>query len=587
MVKLQTTNIVGSANKQSWSQAQTFSVTDDRKVLVVIQLTIQEDDSLVDLATVGAETLLELERKTSSNQPQSLALIVRSLTEEIAKEIQVQVIIAVVENERLAVCGSGEIEAYLVRGGRIAALYRTSEKGKEIAGKIEPNDLIFLSTAKLVNFVGTKKLQAILTEDENPEELLAPLIHTQSDSSGFGAIVANVEEADSVIAKASIWEKLRSQNIKVALSKSEPRRSNLLIGGVIFLALLLMIGIGVIRRNKQTAESEYVKMLSSVEQSLNEATAIGELNAEKSRLLLTQARSEVESYLMLEHVRDEYKLKAQELIGRIELADGQIFKKNEIQLTTVVDLSILLEGLSVSQMKSDGRDGLIFVDEKNERLVSMNIVDRSRQILDSDRVLIDIGLSDGKVYGLDRSGVFEYVWKGESRDMVIESDEFWVEPTLLEMFAGNIYILDRSQSEIWKYSTLGGGEFGGRNRWFAATITPDLSNVVDMKISGDIWLLTSSGKLERYSRGAPVNFAMEGFPAKGEGKRFVDPKAVWASESSIYVLESGAERVVVFGDDGKYQAQYLNSEFARATDLVIVDGKGYVLIDNAVKEFGL
>lgn len=587
MVKLQTTNIVGSATKKSWSQAQVFSINDKKKILVVIQLTTQDDDSLVDLATVGAEILLELENKTAAVQAQPIEEIVQSLLDEMAREIQIELIVATLHNDKLILCGTGEVEAYLIRNGRMGLLYSRQGKSRVIAGKLESNDLLFLSTTKLVNFIGIKKLQTMLIEEETPEELLAPLIHTQSDSSGFGAIVASVSEEVVGNEINSIWDKIKINNIKVSLSKTEPKKSNLLIGGIIFLALVLMIGIGVLKRNKQLAETEFNTLLISVEQSINEATTIGELNTEKARVLLTQSRSQVENYLMLENLRDEYKLKAQDLIKRIELADEQVFKKNEIQLTTLVDLSILVEGLRSSQMKSDGRDSLIFIDEGDERLVAMNIVDRSRQILESEQDIIDVGMFDTKLYGLDKSGVFEYFWKGESAKRVVEGDEFWVEPVLLETFAGNVYVLDRSQSEIWKYSTLGGGEFGGRNRWFAATITPDLSNVVDMKISGDIWLLTSSGKLERYSRGAPVNFSMEGFPAKDEAKRFVDPRAVWVSESSIYVLESGASRIVVFGDDGKYQAQYLNSEFAKASDLEIVDNKGYVLIENAVKEFGL
>jgi hypothetical protein len=199
---------------------------------------------------------------------------------------------------------------------------------------------------------------------------------------------------------------------------------------------------------------------------------------------------------------------------------------------------------------------------------------------------VDIAVSETKMYALHKNPVLYFFWKKEESKKAIEADEFWKEPESIELFAGNAYILDKDQGEIWKYPTLG-DTFGGRRRWLAAGIAPDLSNVVDMKVAGDIWLLTSTGKLERYSRGAPVNFAMEGFPSKDTGKKLSEPTAVWASESLIYVLENGAGRVVVFGDDGKYRAQYTSSEFGKASDLVIVDDKGYVLIDNTVKEFGL
>jgi hypothetical protein len=73
----------------------------------------------------------------------------------------------------------------------------------------------------------------------------------------------------------------------------------------------------------------------------------------------------------------------------------------------------------------------------------------------------------------------------------------------------------------------------------------------------------------------------------GESKKLSDPAAVWVTESYVYVLERGAGRVVVFDMDGKYSQQYINSEFGKASDLVVVDDKAYVLIDNVVKMFGL
>jgi len=184
------------------------------------------------------------------------------------------------------------------------------------------------------------------------------------------------------------------------------------------------------------------------------------------------------------------------------------------------------------------------------------------------------------------SGISEMSWRKSEAKKVIEADEFWKNPVYIGLFAGNVYIFDREQSEIWKYPTLG-DTFGSRRRWLAAGITPDLTKVIDMKVAGDLYLITSTGKLVRYSRGAPVTFSMEGFPAKGEAKRFSAPSAMWVSESLVYVLENGAGRVVVVGLDGKFQAQYVNSEFEKASDLVVLDNKGYVLIDNVVKEFGL
>ena len=169
---------------------------------------------------------------------------------------------------------------------------------------------------------------------------------------------------------------------------------------------------------------------------------------------------------------------------------------------------------------------------------------------------------------------------------MIEIDALWGEIAQVYSYAGNIYLFDRGNSEIWKYPVIKDG-YGERRRWLGAGITLDLSKVADMKITGDVFLVTESGKLERYSRGVPVEFSMEGFPAVETAKRLVDPVAIYVTDDDVYVLERGADRVVVFGLDGKYKSQYVSEEFGKASDLVIYKNHGYVMVDNVVKEFGL
>lgn len=571
MVKLTTTNIVGTSSKDIWSQVQTFTYSDDHQLMLVVKLSSDDPDSLVDLATVGVGIIEEIERKgqgiVSMDQ---LKILTNKIISEIATGLNLEILVAFLHGSTLYIYGQGSVEAYLVRNEKIAKL------GMGLTGELSGDDIVVLATAMFVEVVGLAKFKQILIEESNPAELLTPLVHTQTETSSVAAIVCEVKKVE----KAVQWPKINLRN-------ESPRKINLWIGGVIFVLLVMMIGIGMVRRVKQISERDFANLNNSINSKIEETLSIGGLNPERARVLLSEARNEVEAYLVTD-IREEYKLKGAKLIESIDKADEQAFKKNDIQLNTVVELGVLVDGLASSKMKSDGKENLAFLDSSEARVVSMNLVDRSRQIIeykDQDQ-FADIAVIDQKVFGLLKDGVYREEFKKDNQKKVIESDEFWVEVKEIELFAGNVYILDKGQGEIWKYPTLG-DTFGGRRRWFAVGITPDLSNVIDMKVVGDIWILTSTGKLERYSRGAPVKFGMEGFPTTGESNKFNNPAAVWVTDSTVYVLENGANRVVVFGVDGKYQSQYVNSEFAKASDLVVVDNKGYVLIDNVVKEFGL
>jgi len=563
MVKIETVKIVGSASSTTWSQAQTVVYSDKRQLLVVLELGKETESTLLDLATIGAEMLAEIERGGEKLTDQtSIKHMIEVTIGEVDPGLEVGLVIGSIDESSLTVAGVGGVSTYLARGEQLANLGITAK------GMLKVGDVFILTTNRLVNEMGIAKIKNVLLTADNPGEILAPLVHTKEETSGVAAIVGTVESPKKIDTWPQI--KLRGEN---------PRKINLWIGAGLLLLLIIMIGVGMVRRVGVAEERNYLDLESSVNRKIEEVKLTGDVNPVLARQLLTESEREIEAYLSLT-IKEKYRIKAIKL--------GQSIAKNNSQLTMVVELKILADGLMSTKMKSDGKGNLIFFDESQSRVVGMNLVDRSKTVIELDNKykLVGGGVTENRVYGLLNNGVIETDWKKKEAKQVIEADEFWKDPSIIELFAGNIYIFDKEQSEIWKYPTLG-ETFGGRRRWLAAGITPDLSKVVDMKVVGDVWLLTSTGKLVRYSRGAPVTFEMEGFPYQGEGKNMVDPVAMFITDSAVYVLESGAQRVVVVGMDGKYMGQYMNPEFGRASDLVVIDEKGYVMIENTVQEFVL
>jgi len=577
MLKLFNTNLVGSSAKQVWSQAQSMDYGGNCQLTLVLTLICDDGESIVELAPIGSEIIQTLEQKCSKVESgEMLGKIVKNAISGLASGVVAHILVGQRENEKILIFGMGDVEVFLSRGGKLARLKNSWGEGESLSGTIAEKDILLFATSKLIKSIGSIKLTEILTQDKNPAEALAPLIHAKNDSSGIAGVVAIVGNEDISVS----WP-------VISIADKAPRKLNMWIGGAILALLIVMIGLGMVKRVSLVRNREFEELNKSVSAKIQETLSIGDLNPERARTLLTQGKSEVDIYLESK-ITEEYRVQASKLLKDLENADDQAFKKNEIELNNVVELPILIDDLNASKMKSDGKGNLAFYDQNRHRIVTMNIADRSRQVIDylEDKQYQDIAVSEGKMYGLENSGVFEIVTKKESVAKKIEADEFWIDPEYIGTFAGNVYIFDRGQSEIWKYPTLG-DTYGDRRRWLAAGITPDLSNVIDMKVVGDIWLLTSTGKLERYSKGAPVKFGMDGFPGITEDKKLSDPSAMWVTENLIYVVERGASRILVFGDDGKYISQYVNSEFGKASDLVIVDDKGYVLIDNVVKEFGL
>jgi len=169
---------------------------------------------------------------------------------------------------------------------------------------------------------------------------------------------------------------------------------------------------------------------------------------------------------------------------------------------------------------------------------------------------------------------------------LVEDDEAWAEPSRIQYFGGSLYVLDHGTGEISKYAIDKDGLLP-RKRWFGRGIVLDLSKIIDFVVDGDVWMLSSSGKLEKYSRGVPANFGLEGYASEEGDKKFVGAVSVGSSEEKVYVLDNGNGRVLVFDRDGGYEKQYVNQELQQGRDVMVVGGVIYILFENEIRTFGL
>ena len=269
-------------------------------------------------------------------------------------------------------------------------------------------------------------------------------------------------------------------------------------------------------------------------------------------------------------------------------AEGEIFKIEEKRLDTFVTLDLLAPKLTATRMTLYDEDTLVFPDLQAPRLVGMNVRDKSAlvwTITNASKIRAATHF-DTTLYTLGEQGIVAYLTKKKTDSVVIPPDEMWSQIQDVASFAGNLYLLDTGASEVWKYPVITDG-FGDRRRWLAAGITPDLSGVIQFRVVGDIWFLTQSGKVERYSRGAPVKLALQGFPASTDSGLLNDPQTFFVSDDALYVVEGGAKRLVVFGLDGVYKRQYVSDDFAHVDDMVVVGETAYFLSENTVKTLRL
>lgn len=159
----------------------------------------------------------------------------------------------------------------------------------------------------------------------------------------------------------------------------------------------------------------------------------------------------------------------------------------------------------------------------------------------------------------------------------------WKSGVDLEVYAGNVYILDSTVNQIWKY-VKGGSGYGSATEYFQEVAA--ISGATSFAIDGAIYVL-SGNDVQKFSLGKKTDFTLSGIPTPND-KLTSAKKIVTASEfARIYILDGS--RIVAFNKTGKFVKQYALPEGITAADFLVSsdEKKIWVLSDNKVYEFAL
>jgi hypothetical protein len=119
--------------------------------------------------------------------------------------------------------------------------------------------------------------------------------------------------------------------------------------------------------------------------------------------------------------------------------------------------------------------------------------------------------------------------------------------------AGNLYVLDGQRRLIWRYVPGAAGYDGAPQEYLTEKMAPGLDQAVDMAMDGSLYVLLSTGQINKYTTGRA-----QPFPAVLPDSELRRPSSIFASPQarSIYVADTGNARVVEFTKDGQYVRQF-------------------------------
>lgn len=616
---LTSAKLTGTPGESGWSQIHEFKPDDEEKLKLrghlFAVISTGKGEEGVESVAVGRELLARLHEEyfgdTELTAFNALKKSVEKVIEEFSNGIgNIEIAAAsFVEGTIYSAAGGGS-QAAIYRDGMLATILQ-SEKGSVISASGHPKkgDLLLLGSSKFFAEVGKGILKAALEggDSRSAVEQFAPMVHAKDETGNLGLAVVGFGEEREISsiemekpeedlarvpekeeekqerkveikgssigffdrAKSFLRNKLPGKKIYVrkgeaAVEDVQKKKTAVSIGVILLILLFVSIIFGVRQARIKAERERYESRLTEARHKLEEARSLFTLNPERARELFSQSSRIVEE-LEGEGVEDKQLLALKE---EIQKGRQSVLGEHDVTAEQFLDLS-LIEGFRAEALSATA-ERIYVLDDKRQRVAEVVISTKKTQVIAGPSQINeadDIASYAGRAFILEDNAVYEV---GDSRQEAVENG--WQDP-LIYAYAGNLYVIDRGTSEILRYSAISSG-FSSGSSWLAPGIEPDLSNVISWAIDGSIWILTSTGKIEKYTLGSPqVLGEMVVSPP------MQNPSIIYTNEELdfVYLLDPETSRVVVFDKDGNYKAQYKSGLLKEAISIAVSEEEGKII----------
>jgi len=585
-VKSQVVKIVGPVSEDVW--AQSFSQND---LFIVIEVRGKEGFLAHE---TGKRIIFDLNKEYQNLAVKNLATI-----KEAIEKVTSSPSSAEIEINLVAGAAVGRVLYLVIKGKGMTLVKRNKKVAKVLEGQgaasglLESGDIIILSSPSFNEVIDFEELKNSFNNHSFEEigEILAQKIERKEGSFGVAGIVIifSLAQEEPVISRpsdsflrrfvfgtrlkrnaTSFLEKLRPTDLTERKMTGKRKLLSLALFLIGLLLLTTFLGI-----KKKTDEKKFSRFEDTYEISLykiEEAEALLELNPPRAKALLLEIRSDL-SPLQKDFKKGSSETKKiEELLNRADFGLGIAAKTYKIDKTPLfLDLNLLKEGARGNDLGLY-KDNLVVLDKDKGTTYKISLARKTAEILTGGiRDSKFIAIHGDKTYILANEGVFEVA--NQKSNIKIEKDREWGEIVSIVAYGGNLYLLDKTHSQIFKY-IAGESGFSGRKNYLNFDVKPNLSSGSSMAIDGSIYVITGNDILKFTAGG------LDKFTLRGLDQPLNNPSVIYTDDQckNVYVLDNINQRVVILDKDGLYQAQYQWAELANITDIVVSESEKKILL---------
>jgi outer membrane protein assembly factor BamB len=179
---------------------------------------------------------------------------------------------------------------------------------------------------------------------------------------------------------------------------------------------------------------------------------------------------------------------------------------------------------------------------------------------------------------LDSGGLLDYDMAWNLRAAALGQGPAPLGARAIAAFGGNLYVLDTSAGQLWRYRPLAEGYGNPQEPYFEKPVT-ELNTVVDMAIDGNVYLLQADGRIRKFFGGSEKPFNVGGLTEALKKPVAISVDAE-ARRGAVYIADGGAARIVHLNTDGALvrQIRASNDAFNALQELFVDERAGRLYV---------
>jgi hypothetical protein len=382
----------------------------------------------------------------------------------------------------------------------------------------------------------------------------------------------------------SYWSDNFSKFIK-NFSSAHPKRK-ILISLTLLLFIILVVSISITNKQKRLGEHEE-KFLASIESLENRFDLIDSYllyeNEDGAKIIIGEISEEISQLTALNEEQEEI-LKD----WRNKL---QVQRQNIQKMTIVDEAKSLFDTLELNSSAEPRNllilDNILYISNPVGKIIyTYNILtEETSSVLINANFDINLNLpsayNNQLYYKEEDSLVAINPVNGQLNQIAVPSFDN-LKTNAIDIWSENglLYSLHSTNNSILRHSPV--NLYNQSNQWLQEEL--DLSKVIDMAVTGDIWLLENNANLIKLRIGQVQDFDLA----------HIDPPLnradkLLALNNNLYIFDRQSLRLALYDYQGNFISQYQFNNYKNTFDLVVDENSNqvYLLVDTKIYSFPL